>query len=197
MPQFIHSQFVEDTALADRFIDYYKSNTSKHIDGKVGKNGAACVDPSIKNSREISMPSEEAEISKEFCDQLQIVLDEYVKIYPEVNKLAKFTLVPYNIQYYKPNEGGYFQWHSERHTGTYPDSSRILVWMMYCHTIDNGGGTEFLHQNYTCKSEKGKIVIWPVDWTFTHRGVRTDREKMIITGWYNFLQDTIVYAQKI
>ena len=101
------------------------------------------------------------------------------------------------LQYYKPNEGGYFQWHCERNTGSYQDSTRILVWMMYCNTIENGGGTEFLHQDYTCKSEKGKIVIWPVDWTFTHRGVKTDQEKMIVTGWYNFLQDTIVYAKQV
>jgi len=30
-------------------------------------------------------------------------------------------------------------------------------------------------------------LIWPTDWTFTHRGVPSlTEEKYIVTGWFNF-----------
>ena len=62
----------------------------------------------------------------------------------------------------------------------------MLVWMVYLSDLDNGG-TEFKYQNHIEKSEKGKLLIWPTDWTHTHRGQisRTD-EKYILTGWYTF-----------
>ena len=37
-------------------------------------------------------------------------------------------------------------------------------------------------------AEKGKTVIWPAEWTHTHRG-RVDHklEKTIITGWIDLI----------
>ena len=33
---------------------------------------------------------------------------------------------------------------------------------------------------------KGLTVIWPADWTHTHRGVPSpSQDKYIATGWYN------------
>ena len=49
-----------------------------------------------------------------------------------------------------------------------------------------GGGTEFFHQDLISKSEKGKFVLFPPDWTFMHRGEPCKKEKMIVTGWWNF-----------
>ena len=38
-------------------------------------------------------------------------------------------------------------------------------------------------------SKKGLTVIWPSEWTFTHKGHTTiDEDKYIITGWYEFKQ---------
>ena len=37
------------------------------------------------------------------------------------------------------------------------------------------------------KPEKGLTLIWPADWTFTHRGVPSSTEtKYIVTGWFNY-----------
>ena len=186
MPQFIHEQFIKDTSIVDKFLDHYANNPDKHLKGQVaGESGP--YSSKMKVSTEINVETEyETEFSKIFCDELQIVLNGYIEKYPRVNSLSRFNLVPFNIQYYNPGEG-FLEWHSERTCASEPSSSRVLVWMMYCHTIEEGGGTEFLHQDYTCKSEKGKVVIWPADWTFTHRGEPCDEEKMILTGWYNFI----------
>jgi hypothetical protein len=62
--------------------------------------------------------------------------------------------------------------------------------MTYLNTVTDEGGTEWYHQNLKVNAEKGKTVIWPADWTFTHRGVPSPtQEKYIITGWFNFLDN--------
>jgi hypothetical protein len=49
------------------------------------------------------------------------------------------------------------------------------------------GGTEFYHQKLTVEAQKGKTLMWPADWTFTHRGVVSNTsDKYIITGWFSY-----------
>jgi hypothetical protein len=60
--------------------------------------------------------------------------------------------------------------------------------MMYLNTVEKEGGTEFKYYNHIEKAEKGKVVLWPTDFTHTHRGlVAPEEEKIIMTGWYVFL----------
>tara|TARA_R100001132_G_C3270649_1_gene92806 strand:- start:1607 stop:2170 length:564 start_codon:yes stop_codon:yes gene_type:complete len=187
MPQFIHEQFIKDLSIADEYIEHFLNSQDKHVRGQVANKNGAYPDYTVKKSTELSVKEEhESDLSKILCDELQIILEGYIKIYPKIKDLSRFNMVPFNVQYYKPGEG-FLTWHSERTSGSEPATSRVLVWMMYCHTIEEGGGTEFMHQDYTCKSEKGKVVMWPADWTFTHRGEPCDKEKMILTGWYNFV----------
>ena len=64
--------------------------------------------------------------------------------------------------------------------------TRHLVFMTYLNSVDDGGETEFLHQNIKVKPKKGLTLIWPADWTHTHRGVVSpSQDKYILTGWYN------------
>ena len=188
LPQFIHTQFVEDVSLADEIIEFFHEHPYLHVKGRViDTDGNRTHD--VKKSTEIVIEDQLVcfPAFSELNRQVQIVLDEYLKIYPQCNTLAKFVLVPYNVQYYKPGEG-YLSWHYERTCGLEPLSSRVLAFMFYCHTIEKGGGTEFLHQDFINKSEKGKVSIFPVDWTFTHKGEPSKKEKMIVTGWWNFAQ---------
>ena len=48
-------------------------------------------------------------------------------------------------------------------------------------------GIEISKNNTQKCVEKGLTVIWPSEWTFTHRGIKAVKEdKYIITGWYVF-----------
>ena len=61
--------------------------------------------------------------------------------------------------------------------------------MTYLNDINDGGETEFLYQNIKIKPRKGLTLIWPADWTFTHRGnFAPSEEKYIVTGWFNYTQ---------
>lgn len=89
------------------------------------------------------------------------------------------------IQHYTPNNY-YVNWHCEN-DGVPATNNRHLVYMTYLNTINNGGGTEFFHQNLQVKPEKGLTLIWPADWTHMHRGmIASNEDKFIITGWFIF-----------
>ena len=83
----------------------------------------------------------------------------------------------------KPGEG-FLKFHFENQ---YPKlHTRHLVFMTYLNNVDKGGETEFLYQNVKFKPKKGLTLIWPTDWTHTHRGCPCKKTKYIITGWYGF-----------
>ena len=186
LPQFIHSQFAEDITLADRIVEFFHAHPFLHVDGTVYDSDCKEL-TGFKKSTEISAGDVLCNfpVLEEFREQLQIVMDEYLRIYPKFNNIARFGLRPFNIQYYKPGEG-FLSWHCETHCGLEPPVSRVLAFMFYCQTIRKGGGTEFFHQDLISKSEKGKFVLFPPDWTFMHRGEPCKKEKMIVTGWWNF-----------
>ena len=93
----------------------------------------------------------------------------------------------FNIQHYKPNEG-YFSWHTERTSTISENCNRHLVFMAYLNDVDNQGETEFYHQKLKVKPRKGLTLIWPADWTHTHRVITSPiQEKYIITGWLSYI----------
>ena len=60
--------------------------------------------------------------------------------------------------------------------------------MTYLNDVVDGGETEWYYQNIKIKPVKGLTVIWPTDWTYTHRGLTSPTQtKYIATGWFNFL----------
>jgi hypothetical protein len=93
-----------------------------------------------------------------------------------------------NIQYNPPG-GGFKVWQTERCVADTLQSRRHLVFMTYLNDVTDEGGTEFMHQKITVHASKGKTLIWPVDWTHTHRGiVSPSQEKYVLTGWFSYMQ---------
>ena len=116
---------------------------------------------------------------------LQKCLEDYTKTYSMVNYLPKFRIVEkVNIQYYKP-KGGFKPWHFERNNESC--LRRSFVFMTYLNNVPDGG-TEFLYQKITTPAKKGLTLIWPPDWTHTHKGqISNEHEKYIVTGWYSLV----------
>jgi prolyl 4-hydroxylase len=109
------------------------------------------------------------ECVKEYCDKFS-----YLKL------IDPFQIEAFNIQKYNPGDG-FYKWHCESNLRI----RRIVVWMIYLNTVENGG-TEFMHQNHIEKAEAGKLLIWPPDWTHAHKGQISETEtKYILTGWYS------------
>ena len=57
--------------------------------------------------------------------------------------------------------------------------------MTYLNSCD--GGTDFKNQGITIPATKGLTLIWPSEWTHTHKGIISNTsEKYIVTGWFGF-----------
>jgi hypothetical protein len=189
MSSFILQDKLKNLNLCDQLIEYHKASPYKQPGATYKQPGASTYDQVDKISTDIGInPSQyEHPTVLEYLKELQEILEKYIKKYPISNYYAPFGICEtINIQHYNLGEG-YPTWHTERSNNTLPSVNRHLVFMTYLNDVNDGGGTEFYHQKLITKARKGKTLIWPADWTHTHRGiVSPTEEKYIITGWYSF-----------
>ena len=128
----------------------------------------------------------ELDLARRLNFSLKKAFDEYAEVYRGLTQnsdplLSWTTKVQRTVA-----GGGYHQWHYEDGQFLYRD--RSLTWMVYLNDIpvDNGGGTDFLHQKLTLQPTQGTIVLWPAAYTHVHRGgfLTGDIAKFIATGWF-------------
>ena len=183
---FIGGWFI-DESICDGLIDYYH-NTKENdkCAGLIGPEG--WVNPESKDSIELGLQNTTSNESfKLYLKALMSVGDEYFKKYSYSRPRKVGFREGHNIQWY-PKGGGYKIFHCERKFADPVNLCRHLTYMTYLNEVPGEGGeTEFLYQKLKIKPKKGLTLIWPVDWTHTHRGIPAlEDEKMIITGWIHF-----------
>ena len=170
--------------VCDDLVNYFNKNRDKATPGTSLYEGEIKVDESIKNSLDLNLGNNNFEQGVfEYRFHLQAILDLYVKEYPEIERLERFNVEDVNIQWY-PNKGGFKTWHYER--GAKENMERVLVFMTYLNNVEDGG-THFKYQDMTTPAIKGLTIIWPPDWTHTHKGQISDNKKIIATGWFRFI----------
>jgi len=180
---FIHGNFI-DLKVCDDLINTFDLNKEKQIPGGFCKNEKYLVDKEWKDSIDLNINPQNSDLVK-YKKELSKVLKNYCNKYNAINSLDYFTVVKNMvIQHYKKG-GGFKQWHSER--GSKLSQDRVLVFMTFLNDCKNGG-TEFKYQNLIVPAKKGLTLIWPAEWTHTHKGqISLEEEKYIITGWFNFI----------
>jgi len=172
-----------DESICDKLIDYFNLNKHQHVKGITGKGYRT----EHKDSTDLEIgPGREDVPFNLYRKSLQECLDLYCEKYSFLKGFKKFNIIDnYNLQYYKPNQG-FKAWHSERQD--LATTRRMLVFMTYLNNVPDGG-TEFLYQKIITPAEKGLTLIWPTDWTHTHKGqISKVNEKYIITGWFEFCE---------
>ena len=185
LDSFIGGWFIDKT-VCDDLVRYFKDTPNKFKSkGYVFNYGRNMINKKVKDSLDLPISSKQlSPLFKNYRDKLQDCLEKYLSRYPESNELERFNINDdYNIQYYKP-KGGFKKWHCER--GGLLDVKRILVFMTFLNDAPDGG-TMFKYQKLTIPAKKGLTLIWPTDFTHTHKGqISKTHEKYIITGWYSF-----------
>jgi hypothetical protein len=186
---FIISDYIEDLTLCDDIIDYHRKSENKYR-GLVNSKDKSIqiVDESVKSSTDVILDKSTL-LWKRYTQQMQKIVMKYTEYYEYADKTtSKWTILENtNIQHYKQNEG-YKAWHFERGSGDFPVVYRYLVFMTYLNDVDDQGETEFLYQGRKIKPRKGLSLIWPAEWTHTHRGIPSPtEEKIIVTGWYSLV----------
>ncbi|AOV61662.1 DNA endonuclease [Synechococcus phage S-WAM1] len=186
---FIYKEKISEEVV-NGILDFYNTQTifEKWPGETIDDNGGGMVDPSIKDSMDnpVFIGITDTRV-RDFTGEVNRVMNNYVDHFPLCAKTNVFKMEEFfNLQYYKPG-GGYHMWHCERQSSSRSNTYRHMVWMTYLNDVPDGG-TEWFHQDLYVPAEKGMTVIWPADWTFHHRGRKSDTsEKIIATGWYHFL----------
>ena len=166
-----------DKSFCDNVINHFKSNTHKAIQGHINNNNKDIIDKSYKESLDLDFIDDSLCIA--FNPHLIKAIKEYEKKYKVVSELAAYSIIENpRIQYYKKG-WGFKKWHCERSWNT----NRMLVWMVFLNDVEDGG-TEFMYQKIKIPARKGLFLMWPSDFTHTHRGIISQtKEKYILTGW--------------
>ena len=184
---FIAGWFLDDITVCDSIIEFHKqADTVPGMSGNPGNPAIGKIlNPKHKDSEDCALAGP---VLQQYGVALQKVVDEYIKKFPYCNAYDRWNIQePLSVQYYKPG-AGFHGVHTER-IGKYGNgSTRHLVFMTYLNDVIDAGETEFVHQELKIKPQKGLTLIWPVDWTYTHRGITSlTQEKYIVTGWFNFV----------
>jgi hypothetical protein len=183
--EFIYGKKINET-ICDELINFYENVPNKQP-GKVGGINNY-VDPEYKDSVDINVSPKDAHpLIQTYLSELSVVVAEYKHQYAWADKNhGKWSIVEnFNIQRYLPNQG-FKVWHFEK-TSAEPSIRRHLVFMTYLNDVTDAGETEWFYQRIKIKPEKGLTIVWPAEWTFTHRGVVSPTQtKYIATGWYSF-----------
>lgn len=190
---FFGAYYLRDPAVCDRLISLFQAHPEYHTPGHVNTlDGQSTINDEVKESVELLFPPNATVAEfRQYTAELQLCVNEYIAEYPYSDTYAPWTIREWvNLQYYPPG-GGYKVWHTERNNGTPVVACRHLVFMTYLNDVTDGGETEFYHQQLKVRPERGLTLIWPTDWTFTHRGIPSPtQEKYIITGWFGFESPT-------
>lgn len=186
---FIGGWFIPEE-ICDELIDCFKSTNELTIsDGCIRSHEQGVVDTSVKESRDLTLYNNTKHPGfRKYQQHLLGVANLYNTKYTFAFPRSDLgTREGYNIQWY-PKNGGYKEFHCERCSPDPIELCRHLVFMTYLtDVVGEGGETEFYYQKLKIKPKKGLTLIWPSDWTHTHRGIPApDEEKVIITGWIHY-----------
>jgi len=176
--------WIIDPKICDNILKYLNQNKKIMSQGTVGREE---YKKDMKESRELYIQWQRIDHPwGEYRNALQDCLASYEKNYPEVGGLNKFNILEnYNLQYYEPG-GGFKTWHFERNGVGLTNAKRCLAFMTYLYDVEDAG-TEFLYQKITTPCKKGLTLIWPADWTHTHKSqINPKKNKAIVTGWYSY-----------
>lgn len=184
IPSFIETYIIQDKKICDGLINYHKKQKEYKSEGYVGTIEGTKILTDVKESTDVVFHNDtKNDTIQNFFKELSTCCDNYVKKY-SLNHSIQTEYC--NIISMFPPLGGYKSPHYER--STIAKTKRQLVYMLYLNDVNDGGQTEFIHQNLIVKAEKGKLVLWPSDFTHLHRGIVSPTEtKWIATGWLELI----------
>jgi len=119
-------------------------------------------------------------VTRLILDKLKVCLDHYLSEYSVLDR-SKFLAYDCKVKKICPGMG-FHLWHYE--SSDFFTTSRKLVMQVYLNDEFEGGETEFLYYNKREKAETGSVLIFPCEFTHTHRGnPPIGGTKYIATTW--------------
>ena len=185
-PTFISSWIIKPLSLCDELINYFESNNSKQRVGLtisgINTETKDTTDITIK-PKDIILPGNE--IFKEYMEEIFKCHKDYISQWEFLqNNPRKYEIGNFKLGRYKPGQH-FKKIHTERFS--LASLHRVFVFMTYLNDVDEGGSTYFNNYDLEIKPKKGLTLIWPAEWTHSHRGnILKAGLKYIVSGWINF-----------
>lgn len=169
----------------EHFIDWFWKNEDIHQEGMVYNPNYPSTSVNLDKKIAIqAYPKREDPISDLITKIIFSGYSEYSKNYPCPND--SLCASSYSIRIYKKGIGK-FDLHSDQSSGQ--NVSRLFAMILYLNTVDEGGETEFPEIDYKCSPEQGKLLIFPCNYLFKHKGnIPISNDKYIITSFINFCE---------
>ena len=166
-----------DEKMCDDLITWFEEDDNFLV--TEGNTAATKIDKKIKDSFDKSIPISFGKYPiKDYVDAIIDAAKQYQDMFTPLKAIKIRVSNIFNIQKY-PKGGAYFAWHSERQKDSGKTNARVLAFMTYLTTIEEGGQTAF------AMPQKGRTLIWPSEWSHLHRGIPAPKEeKYIATGWF-------------
>ena len=191
-PHFIGSWNIENNDLCKEIINLFEGNVKLQKQGMSGLK----QDVSIKKTTDIGIKPNDLKdpkfhCVKEYIKELHKCFVDYQTQWPFLKAIIKdVDIGAFNLQKYSPGDH-FSKIHSER--CNLQSLHRIFAWMIYLNDVDDGGMTSFPHYGIKIKPARGKVIIWPSEWTHAHAGeILNSGEKYIMTGWMHFSNNEVI-----
>ena len=185
-PNFIGAWNIDNDNLCKDIINFFEQNlelqqkgtTSLGVNEKIKKTTDITINPS-------KLTDPKYKVFNDYFKQLNECFISYKNQYSFIKTfLHKAHIGHFNIQKYEPGDH-FSHLHSER--TNISNLHRIFAWMTYLNDVSDGGTTDFNYYDIKIKPEVGKTLIWPAEWTHSHKGsILNSGFKYIITGWIHF-----------
>lgn len=126
-------------------------------------------------------------IHKEICSYILNAVSLYNN---KINGVRLPTIYSYEqIRIKKYNNDGkdLFDWHTD--STNIKTCKRFLALFWYLNTVQEGGSTDFIafDENWSIKAEVGKLVVFPPNWIYFHKGnPPISNEKYLLSTYLHY-----------
>lgn len=169
--------------LCDDMVARFESNPDDQYQGRVGSKMAE--DSNLKKTTDLVVTAKDhwQDVQNNLFRSLAMSLQEFSKLYSYFGDLKRFKDSGYNLQRYQ--QGEYYHWHIDADNEALASRQLVAIW--YLNDVEQGGETDFYHQQVSIKPVKGKLVLFPPFWTHQHRAAEIEKGvKYIATTWITF-----------
>jgi hypothetical protein len=143
----------------------------------------------IRRSREIQI-SPSASKPKIFFD-LSLSIHSAAKEYSTENGFEFSHMEDISLLRYDQGEGFY-----DRHCDCGPTFPRSMSALLYLNDVVSGGETWFDKFNLNIRPERGKLVLFPANYAYTHQALPpTSGPKYVVVTWFGQSLDPNIFKE--
>jgi hypothetical protein len=184
---FLYTNALSDI-LCEEIYDFYYSN--RQIAAKGVTMGGQNY--SVKNTFDISstesvpegpLRDKYVDLDNKIYQSLKLVSQAYIENFNFLAEAPNLKDTGYLWQMYEANSGFYKE-HIDGECWNPLVANRVLAFVVYINTVEEGGETYFRHQNLKVKPVKGSVAVFPTSWTHPHQAiVPVSNDKLIISSF--------------